>query len=161
MLLEKAQNMSLYYESAPRLEFCREFLNRFEEQSLPDGEYEIDGERVFANIQTYRTKQQDGACRFEAHRKYIDVQYIVSGIERIRVAKLEKLTLEEERYPKGQDIAFYSGETGVDFILTKGTFLMLYPQDAHMPGLSAEKDSTVRKIVFKLAVPFRSQNIRG
>lgn len=40
----------------------------------------------------------------------------------------------------------------MDFVLTKGAFLLLYPQDAHMPGLSAEKDVTARKIVFKIAV---------
>ena len=159
MLFDKAQNMATYYESAPRLEFCVEFLKRFEEEALPDGEYEIDGERVFANIQTYRTKQQDDTCRFEAHRKYVDVQYIVSGMEKIRVAKLGDLKLTEERSSKGQDIAFYEGEPRLDFVLTKGTFLMLYPQDAHMPGLSVEKDSTVRKIIFKLAVPFSGRNI--
>lgn len=152
MIFDKAENMAQYYEKEPLLEKCAKFIEKFEEEKLPDGAYEIDGERVFANIQTYRTKHQDENSRFEAHKKYIDVQYIVSGIEKIRWAKLEDVTETEERYSKGQDIAFYSGDAKFDFVLTKGAFLLLYPQDAHMPGLSDEKDVTVRKIVFKIAV---------
>lgn len=159
MIFDKAQNMAQYYDGAPLLEKCADFIKKFENENLPDGSYEIDSDRVFANIQSYRTKPQSEDSRFEAHKKYIDVQYIVSGIEKIRWAKLGDLTQTEERYSKGQDIAFYEGEPRLDFVLTKGTFLMLYPQDAHMPGLSVEKDSTVRKIVFKLAVPFSGRNI--
>ena len=151
MIFDKAQNMAQYYEGAPLLEKCAVFIRKFEAQNLPDGAYEIDGERVFANIQSYRTGPQTPESRFEAHKKYIDVQYIVSGIEKIRWAKLGDLTQVEERYSKGQDIAFYTGDSRFDFVLTKGTFLMLYPQDAHMPGISDEKDVNVRKIVFKIA----------
>lgn len=39
-----------------------------------------------------------------------------------------------------------------DFTLTNGTFLLLYPEDAHFMGLSAQKDINVRKIVFKIQV---------
>lgn len=152
MIFDKAENMAQYYEKEPLLKKCAEFIERFEAEKLPDGAYEIDGERVFANVQTYRTKQQDENSRFEAHKKYIDVQYVVSGIEKIRWAKLENVVETEERYSKGQDIAFYTGDAKMDFVLTKGAFLLLYPQDAHMPGLSAEKDVIARKIVFKIAV---------
>ena len=150
MIFDKAQNMAQYYDGAPLLEKCADFIKKFENENLPDGSYEIDSDRVFANIQSYRTKPQSNDSRFEAHKKYIDVQYIVSGIEKIRWAKLGDLTQTEERYSKGQDIAFYTGNAKFDFVLTKGTFLMLYPQDAHMPGLSDEKDVNVRKIVFKI-----------
>lgn len=101
-------------------------------------------------MQSYRTKPYSPEMRFEAHKKYIDVQYIAGGMEKIRWARMDSLEQTEERYSRGQDIAFYSGESAFDFVLTKGSFLLLYPQDAHMPGLSAEKDCAVRKIVFKI-----------
>ena len=82
MIFDKAENMAQYYEKEPLLKKCAEFIERFEAEKLPDGAYEIDGERVFANVQTYRTKQQDENSRFEAHKKYIDVQYVVSGIDK-------------------------------------------------------------------------------
>lgn len=152
MIFDKAENMADHYSEVPLLKKCAQFLKKFEAEKLPDGSYDIDGSRVFANIQSYRTRRQTESSRFEAHKKYIDVQYIVSGIEKIRWADVDSLSETEERYSKGQDIAFYSGDAKFDFILTKGTFLLLFPQDAHMPGLSDEKDVNVRKIVFKIAV---------
>ena len=73
------------------------------------------------------------------------IRSISVGIEKIRWARLNSVDLVEERYSKGQDIAFYEGTPLFDFTLTKGTFLLLYPDDAHLPGLSAEKDVHVRK----------------
>lgn len=151
MICDRAENAAEYYESVPLLEKCSDFLKRFYNEKLPDGSYEIDGERVFANVQSYRTAPQTEKSRFEAHRKYIDVQYIVSGIEKIKWAPLPSLKEVEEQYSKGGDIAFYTGASKADFVLTAGAFLLLFPQDAHMPGLSAEKDAFVRKIVFKIA----------
>lgn len=150
MIFDKIENLDDYFETEPLLKKAKAFLDRFYQEDLADGSYEIDSDRIFASVQSYRTKPQSEESRFEAHKKYIDVQYIVSGIEKIRWADLKTLTETEERYSKGQDIAFYSGNASFDFVLTKGSFLLLYPQDAHMPGLSADKDSNVRKIVFKI-----------
>lgn len=152
MIFDKMDNIADYYEELPLLKKVGAFVDAFNKNKCEDGSYEIDGDRVFAMIQSYRTKQQTPEMMFEAHKKYIDLQYIVSGMEKIRWAKLDKVELAEEKYSSGGDIAFYKGEAAYDFTLTKGTFLLLYPEDAHMPGLSADKDVAVRKIVFKILV---------
>lgn len=152
MIFDKMDNISDYFEELPLLRKVEEFVADFNNKKLADGTYEIDGKRVFAMVQSYRTKQQTQEMMFEAHKKYIDLQYIVNGIEKIRWAKLDKVDLVEERYSSGGDIAFYEGDAMFDFTLTKGTFLLLYPEDAHLPGLSAQKDINVRKIVFKIQV---------
>lgn len=152
MIFDKMDNISDYFEELPLLKKVEEFVADFNYKKLSDGTYEIDGKRVFAMVQSYRTKQQTQEMMFEAHKKYIDLQYIVNGIEKIRWAKLDKVDLIEERYSSGGDIAFYEGDAMFDFTLTKGTFLLLYPEDAHLPGLSAQKDINVRKIVFKIQV---------
>lgn len=152
MIFDKMDNISDYFEELPLLKKVEEFVADFNHKKLSDGTYEIDGKRVFAMVQSYRTKQQTQEMMFEAHKKYIDLQYIVNGIEKIRWAKLDKVDLVEERYSSGGDIAFYEGDAMFDFTLTKGTFLLLYPEDAHLPGLSAQKDINVRKIVFKIQV---------
>lgn len=152
MIFDKMDNISDYFEELPLLKKVEEFVADFNHKKLSDGTYEIDGKRVFAMVQSYRTKQQTQEMMFEAHKKYIDLQYIINGIEKIRWAKLDKVDLVEERYSSGGDIAFYEGDAMFDFTLTKGTFLLLYPEDAHLPGLSAQKDINVRKIVFKIQV---------
>lgn len=152
MIFDKMENIADYFEDLPLLEKVAEFVRDFNKNGKEDGTYEIDGDKVFAIISSYRTKPQTPEMMFEAHKKYMDVQYIVTGTEKIRWARLNSVDLVEERYSKGQDIAFYEGTPLFDFTLTKGTFLLLYPDDAHLPGLSAEKDVHVRKIVFKVMV---------
>ena len=150
MIFDKMDNISDYFDEIPALKKVEVYMKDFIKNGQEDGTYEIDGRRVFAMIQSYRTKPQTSEMMFEAHRKYIDLQYIASGIEKIRWAKLSSVDMVREEYSKGGDIAFYEGDALFDFTLTKGTFLLLYPEDAHLPGLSAEKDAQVRKIVFKI-----------
>lgn len=152
MIFDKMNNISDYFDELPLLKKVADFVDEFNKNKLDDGTYEIDGKRVFAMVQSYRTKQQTPEMMFEAHKKYIDLQYIINGIEKIRWASLDKVELVEEKYSSGGDIAFYEGDAMFDFTLTKNTFLLLYPSDAHLPGLSADKDVNVRKIVFKIQV---------
>lgn len=152
MIFDKINNISDYFDELPLLKKVADFVDEFNKNKLDDGTYEIDGKRVFAMVQSYRTKQQTPEMMFEAHKKYIDLQYIINGIEKIRWASLDKVELVEEKYSSGGDIAFYEGDAMFDFTLTKNTFLLLYPSDAHLPGLSADKDVNVRKIVFKIQV---------
>ncbi len=146
MIFDKIENISDYFEELPLLKKVEDFVVDFKNGKLADGK------RVFAMVQSYRTRQQTHEMMFEAHKKYIDLQYIVNGIEKIRWARLDSVDLVEEKYSTGGDIAFYEGDAMFDFTLTKGTFLLLYPEDAHLPGLSAQKDVNVRKIVFKIQV---------
>ena len=152
MIFDTMDNICKYFDELPLLKKVSEFVDDFYKNDLPDGTYKIDGERVFAMVQSFSTKPQTSESRFGAHRKYIDLQYIVSGIEKIRCSDLDKVELTEERYSSGGDIAFYKGEAMQDFTLTKNAFLLLFPSDAHMPRLSVLKDVDVRKIVFKIMV---------
>lgn len=152
MIFDKMENILDYFEELPLLRKVDGFVAEFNNKKLADGTYELDGKKVFAMVQSYCTKQQTQEMMFEAHKKYIDLQYIVNGIEKIRWARLDTLDMVEEKYSSGGDIAFYEGDAMFDFTLTKGAFLLLYPEDAHLPGLSAQKDINVRKIVFKIQI---------
>ena len=89
-------------------------------------------------------------CRFEAHRRYIDIQCMVRGVEQIGVTALSNVALTDEYSPE-RDIAFYQGVG--DFItLRKGSFAIFYPHDAHQPGIAMGVPQTVRKVVIKVAL---------
>lgn len=152
MIFDKAKNISEYFDDYPPLKEVELFIKRLDKEKLPDGSYELDGKRLTACIQSFRTKQQTDEMMFEAHKSHTDIMYIVSGQEKIRWAILSDTELVEERFSKGQDIAFYQGFSKLDFVLTKGDFIVFTPNDAHLPGLSVQKDINVRKIVFKLEV---------
>lgn len=128
-----------------------DFLLRSDIHLLTDGRVDIDGERVFALVQRYETVMTD-APRFEYHRKYIDIQYIVSGEEIIGWAPAERMTI-TEAYDEEKDICFGTAPTGgiTPVYLKEGQLAVLYPEDGHAPKLAADKPSSVFKIVVKVA----------
>lgn len=128
-----------------------EFLRRPDIHLLADGRVEIDGDRVFALVQQYETLETDPP-KFEYHRKYIDIQYIVSGEEVIGWAPAGRMTV-TEAYDAEKDICFGSVPKGemTSVYLKAGQLAVLYPEDGHAPKLAAGRPSHVFKIVVKVA----------
>lgn len=142
-------NKSEYYlfDSAWKIVF--EFLCSLS----PDSEektYLLRGDDIYAQITSYETRTKDTAA-LESHRKYIDIQAILIGREKIEVTSTNGLVVNVP-YDKTTDVEFYdhsNGPTQVD--LYPGTFVMFFPHDAHMPGLvMEEKPELVKKVVVKI-----------
>lgn len=125
----------------------------------------LDGEEIFALCQSYHTKPE-AEGRFEAHRKYIDVQYIVSGEELILTLPLADQT-PSIPYDEAKDITFYPLDCGGGnptsapnpqpsrLLLTPGMVAALFPEDLHAPSLSVGEPTVVGKVVVKV----RCQNV--
>lgn len=127
------------------------FLRRADISSLPDWKYEIDGDRVFAMAQRYGTLPEKEP-RFEAHRKYIDVQFMAAGSEIIGWAPLSLMEI-TEAYDAGKDVCFGTVKPGLwtPVRLEAGQLAVLYPEDAHAPRLAAGAPSAAVKVVVKVA----------
>ncbi|MFA5784125.1 MAG: YhcH/YjgK/YiaL family protein [Phycisphaerae bacterium] len=114
-----------------------------------DGKYPVDGENIYYTIQRYTTKPMDEG-RLEAHRKYIDIQFLLEGEELLGYMPLEGLKVSQE-YDCQKDIAFYQTPAEMTQIkLEPGLFCILFPQDAHLPGCSFNQAAEVKKIVIKI-----------
>jgi len=86
----------------------------------------------------------------EAHRKYLDVQYVIEGEELMGYAPLGTQEILEP-YKAENDIIFFKGEKS--FIkVSSGMFAIFFPEDVHMPGIRAGKVSDVKKLVIKVRV---------
>ena len=129
-----------------------EFLRRPDIHNMADGRVDIDGQQVFALVQRYETVKTD-APKFEYHRKYIDIQYIVSGEEVIGWAPVEQMTI-TEAYDMEKDICFgIAPKKEITIVhLQVGQLAVFYPEDGHAPKLAAGLPSAVFKIVVKVAV---------
>ena len=129
-----------------------DFLQRPDIHGLADGRVEIDGQHLFALVQRYETIMAD-IPRFEYHRKYIDVQYIVSGEEIIGWVPAGRMAV-TEAYDIEKDICFGIAPKGeiTPLYLQTGELAVLYPEDGHAPKLAAGSPSRVTKIVVKVAV---------
>lgn len=128
-----------------------DFLRRTDIPDMADGRVDIDGDRVFAIVQRYETIITDEP-RLEYHRKYIDIQYIVSGKEVIGWAPAGRIVV-TEAYDEGKDICFGTVPAGemTPVYLQEGQLAVLYPEDGHAPKLAANGPSHVFKIVVKIA----------
>lgn len=120
----------------------------------PDSEekkYAIQGDDIFAIVMSYETTTEDNAI-LESHQKYIDVQSVIVGAETFECFFTENLSVRTP-YDASKDVAFYHmlscGHTRVT--VTPQSFVMLYPNDAHMAGLVVEgRAEMVKKVVVKI-----------
>lgn len=110
--------------------------------------YNFDGGR-FANAEEYETKL---SSRFEAHRKMVDVQIVVSGTELIHFAPITDEFQVEQEYDPKKDIMFMNGEVKDTVILRAGDACVIGPDLAHMPGMAVNGSEHVKKIVIKIPV---------
>lgn len=152
MIVTDLEYMDRQVPQTPLLQQALEFLRRTDLAGLPDGRTEIDGDRVFALVQRYET-QASSAPRFENHLKYIDVQFIVSGVEVIGWAPVGAMEV-TAAYAEDMDICFGTVLAGMwtPVRLEAGQLMLLWPEDAHAPKCAAGKPAKVMKIVIKVAV---------
>jgi YhcH/YjgK/YiaL family protein len=153
MILDVLDNAHLYRGLPPRLVAALDFLKNTDLAALSIGKTVIDGERLFALTQEYAPKPA-ALLKFEAHRRYWDVQYVVSGVERMGWNTLSRMTVSEP-HDAERDVAFFRGE-GDLFRVPAGTFTIFGPTDVHMPGVAVEENgplgAMVRKVVLKVEV---------
>jgi YhcH/YjgK/YiaL family protein len=130
-----------------------QFIQQASGTDLPDGRVEIDGVKIYGLVQSYNSKLENDHPKFEAHRRYLDVQFIVSGQEQIGWAAVGSMQNPTD-YNEIKDV--FHGSVGLDKItfvkLRAGQLAVLYPTDGHAPGLSDGASSPVKKIVVKIQI---------
>lgn len=114
-------------------------------------------DRIFCNPVQFVSKPES-ECKYEAHRKYIDVHYILKGEEGIATAGVGKLDVDTP-YDEGKDIGFYTGKEDGRYLLKKGDFMVCYPSDAHKVGMMGAEPQAIEKIVVKIKVSETVENL--
>ena len=112
-------------------------------ETLPDGT-----EALYANVQEYDTRAPE-ACALEYHRKYPDVQFLLAGAEAIAWRPLTPDLPEQKPYDPQADIGFTGGQ-GTPIPFPENGFFVLFPQDAHAPGMRVPGATSVKKVVLKV-----------
>jgi len=116
---------------------------------LTSGREELDN-GVYALVCNNQTSNEAG--QFETHEKYIDVHVIIKGFEKITYAPIKSLSVVQE-YEAEADVAFYTGEDMAICNLREGMFMVLFPDEGHIPNLRyQQKETNVCKIVLKIPI---------
>ena len=150
MIYDKINNIETYRGLSPDLYEGLKFLQQVS-HDITVGTYQITP-RVKVIVSEYETKKVN-EYGFEAHKKNIDIQYLLKGEERIACFPIEKL-IETVPYNEEKDAAFYSVEGFKAQEITIGDryFAIFFPQDGHMPQLSVDEPMMVKKVVIKVEV---------
>ena len=121
-----------------------DYLQQTDLRGLADGRYDLDGDRLYAMVQRYKPKPVSEA-KWEAHRKYIDVQYVVDGLERMGYTYLRDALKVLEPYDAQKEASFFEAQG--DFVaVPAGSFIIFAPHDVHAPGLTTESPESVREV---------------
>jgi YhcH/YjgK/YiaL family protein len=123
------------------------FLKNNDLNTIAKGKYPIDGDNVFASVTIDSSKDFD-KTNWESHRKYIDLQYVIVGEEKIGVHAVSKATLTRE-YDEKREVTNYSAD-GKLYAATPGTFFIFFPSDAHRPNITPGGNKVVKKVVIKV-----------
>ncbi|HEY3291125.1 MAG TPA: YhcH/YjgK/YiaL family protein, partial [Anaerolineae bacterium] len=134
MITDNIANVNLYNNLGDRFQRAFTYLRETDLAQLPVGRIELDGKNLYVLIQEYSTKLP-GTGKWEAHKRYIDIQFIVSGQERIGYAMLKRL--QQGIYDPVKDFLPLSGD-GDWVTVSAGDFMVLWPNDGHMPGMAID-----------------------
>ena len=148
MIFDYINNSSKYKRLSDNLAIALSFISNTNLQNLDVGKYSINSDDVFYTIDEYKAKPSIEG-KLEAHKKYIDIQTVISGSEYIGHALLSNQKILRD-YDDLFDYALYQGDA--TFIkLVPGSFAIFYPSDLHMPGIDEYKIN-VKKMVIKVRI---------
>ncbi len=133
-----------------RIKKALEHLNNTDLEKLEQGKHVVN-DWLYINVQEYMTKNISD-CKYESHKKYIDIQMMINGIEAIETSDINKLELETE-YNEESDVMFWKKKSNqMRTVITNKSYVILYPQNAHMPCIAVDKPVKVKKLVAKVLI---------
>lgn len=129
---------------------CLEFLAQNGNANIALGRHEVDENGIYVMISEYNTRLKEQGM-WEAHKKYIDLQLVLSGEEYLHVSSLHHM--KTGVYEEEKDFLPCQGEVERTLHMVEGKAVLLMPDDVHMPNMSIDETiSKVKKAVFKIPV---------
>jgi YhcH/YjgK/YiaL family protein len=153
MIKDNLLHIDYYNYLAPGIYWGLKYLKDTDFSTMENGKYEIKEGKVWAIVQDYNSKPESEG-KFEAHRKFVDIQFIVEGEEKIGVGNLEEFE-EATQYDEEKDIIFLNPKEDAKVEFKKviaGEYMILMPKDVHMPSIAVESTGFVKKVVLKVII---------
>jgi len=148
VIIDKIKNYRQYSGLGSNILSALEYITKTDFAEIENGRHDIDDD-MYLLLSDYETRNI-AECKTEAHRKYIDVQFIIKGQELVGYASLGNQSTITD-YDEKNDYILYNGD--LSFInFHEGMFAIFYPDDLHMPGVG-DNNSPIRKAVLKIKLP--------
>ena len=146
MTIDRIEYYEKYSFLGPRFAEAFHLLNTTDYSKYEAGRYEVEPESIYLLVQEYQSKSLENAT-IEVHRKYADIHTILQGREHVGYADLS--TLRPGEYVAERDFQQVFGKTDL-LTMSVGLFMVLFPNDGHMPGVRIGESESVKKVVFKV-----------
>jgi YhcH/YjgK/YiaL family protein len=150
MVLDRLENADLYASLHPQFAAAFKFLREAEAAKLPPGRIELDGARLYVNV-AHLTGSGRAGTALEAHRKYIDIQYVFEGADEIGWKPTAECKQVTSAYDAKADAACFSDTCESWVTVPAGTFVIFFPEDGHAPS-GAAKGLGMKKLIAKVLV---------
>ena len=152
MILDLIENASCYADIHTGVTKALKEMAKYTPDYYPGGRVDIDGDNLFLLLNSYETHSPEGAL-CEAHQKYIDVMYMVEGEEIIFVKPTNQLCAVTKAFnPEIDALLAQTDADATPVRLSSGSFIVLFPQDAHSPACYDNIPQTVKKIIGKVKI---------
>ena len=132
MILDRLDNCDRYVTLHPAFAAAFEFLRTATAETLRSARHELDGKRLYVIVDRKDGRTRDGA-KLEAHRRYIDIQYVVEGTDEMGWKALAVCRDTEKPFDEAADIVFFRERPEAWVRTPPGTFAIFFPEDAHAP----------------------------
>ncbi|KSV59576.1 YhcH/YjgK/YiaL family protein [Acetivibrio ethanolgignens] len=149
MIYGNIKQLKNFYYLEKEILACFEYLKSHDLKSMELGSYEIEGKRMFVNLCEYTTTVAEERF-WEAHKEYLDIHVMLSGMEQIDVCFIE--AMEQKSYVPEEDFLPLEGNATGHVILQAGDFLVCYPQDGHRTAIQVEGPQKIKKAIFKVKI---------
>ncbi len=151
MIVDKIENAHLYAGMSDKIAAALDIIKDKTTAQKEDGRYEVQGSDIFYLVQRYATVGIEEG-NLEAHKRFIDLQYVANGQEILGYAPTDNLEIATP-YDEDKDCILYKvPQQMTPVYLSEGAFCILWPGDTHLPGRSVDGRDDVCKIVVKIPI---------
>lgn len=147
--ISKREFAIAYFGNKERWDKAFAFLKNTDLKALEVKKHELDGDNLFALVSEYMTKNEEDA-KFEAHKKYVDIQYVISGSEQMSITPVTKKGEVLTPYDETKDLEFMTVSESSHYIATPEKFFLFFPSDLHRPSVKVGENAQVKKVVVKV-----------
>ncbi len=148
MILAPLAQAERYRALHPLFAQAFDFLQCTDLHALARGVHPVLDDRIFAIVEVAEGRTRD-AARLECHRRYIDIQLVLEGVDEMGWRTLSECTRPLGDYDRGRDIRFFADAPAAWIATHAGSFCVFFPEDAHAPLVSRGR---LHKVVMKVAV---------
>jgi len=148
MIVDSLKNAASVRTLNPLFKQAFEFIQKNDLSEMEPGKTILDGDKLFISVMEIDGKPAE-AAKIESHRKYIDIQVVISGVETMGWAAIEHCTDAIEPYDTEKDLQFFTNKPTSNITVYPGEFAIFFPEDGHAPGIG---NGPIKKAVVKVMV---------